>query len=562
DGGKLIVSAATAGHIDDLHIKGTDAGSKFAHGSLEDLFTDVQDKLPADVATTPGVSAFSMEMGKNMGKEGIASMTELQEGGIISAADVALAESVRTQVYELNKSGDAAAKEAFVADFTSKNPGSRIQFQLVRGTVLVPIVDTPKRTTTKLFSVFGPAGENTKAMWTAAPGRYMPKHPNPTQFSAEEMASGSFEESANAWFDTVMLTGNEPEVSETEVVAADVVDEVKSDAVESVTLQDPVKLFSQLLGSAEYRDGVIRLRTAGEREAISAVKAGVETAAKKRLNELKSASAMAALGETDIKTAQRRGKEWGMALKAVSEVSLDVDGEVKTVSVGEALNVLTAEGMKEKAEEIATLESSLVDAEVRVNALLDGIAADLEVRKDDPEFQAALAVWGNSPDSKGGRGVDEKGFHAGIIHYFEYRASKEKAGRYKREADGAFGIDGFIEHSKDLEAYVQPGADLKSMPEVQNFARLTDENGRERLLLSTDRFTISAFKWEDQDSLGIITVLPNSNPDPKGKNAKRFEKMLMAEIKNTSNDKGYLNHLGEERRLVDADDQFAGLLDA
>jgi hypothetical protein len=209
EGNEMTVTAAAAGHIDRLHIKGEDAGSKFDYPSLEALFDDVAKKLPQEVASAPGVSDFAIDMERHMGKEGIANMAELKAEGILNETDLSTAEAVRVEVQELNRSGDEAAKKAFVEKFKSENPDCKVQFQLVRGTVLVPTVDTPKRDTTKLFMVFGPGADGKKTAYTMAPGRHMPRHPNPGQHKNQEgvLNEKTFQESADAWFDTVMLTG-------------------------------------------------------------------------------------------------------------------------------------------------------------------------------------------------------------------------------------------------------------------------------------------------------------------------------------------------------------------
>lgn len=210
EGGKdLTVSAAAAGHIDGLHIKGEEAGSRFDYASLEGLFKDVQAKLPEKVAKEDGVTAFDMEMGKGMGKEGIATMEELKADGRLVDADIDAAKAEKDGVAALNLKGTKAEKEAFIAGFKGANPDCKVQFQLVRGDVLVPVVDAPKRDTTKLFMVFGPDAKGGKTMYTAAPGRYMPRHPNPGQHkdAAGVLNEATFKESADAWFDTVMLTG-------------------------------------------------------------------------------------------------------------------------------------------------------------------------------------------------------------------------------------------------------------------------------------------------------------------------------------------------------------------
>lgn len=208
-GTDLTVSAAAAGHIDSLHIKGEEAGSRFEYPSLEGLFADVQKKLPEKVAKEPGVTAFDMEMGKSMGKEGIASMDELKADGRIADGDISAAQGEREKVAALNMKGSKEEKDAFIAAFKQAHPDGKVQFQLVRGDVLVPVVDAPKRDTSKLFMVFGPDAKGGKTMYTAAPGRYMPRHPNPGQHkdAAGVLNEATFKESADAWFDTVMLTG-------------------------------------------------------------------------------------------------------------------------------------------------------------------------------------------------------------------------------------------------------------------------------------------------------------------------------------------------------------------
>ena len=205
DGKELTVSAATAGHIDSLHIKGTDAGSLFDEPSIQALMQDAAKKIPTEVASAPGVSAFDVEMGKSMGQEGIASLKELQQSGVLSQEDVDAALALKDQVAQLNLSGSKADKETFVAEHSN----GKVKFQLIRGDVLVPVVDAPKRPTTKLFMVFGPdASGDKKTMYTAAPGRNMPRHPNPNQHMNDGVVDqATFKESADAWFDTVMLVG-------------------------------------------------------------------------------------------------------------------------------------------------------------------------------------------------------------------------------------------------------------------------------------------------------------------------------------------------------------------
>lgn len=123
-------------------------------------------------------------------------------------ADIDKANAVREEVFALNKGGDAVAKQALVDRFLAENAGCKIQFQVIRKGVIVPTVKSEKRPTEKLFMVFGyDAEQGCKTLWTAAPGRNMPRHPNPAEFRPEEggIEGNTFKESSDQWFDTAML---------------------------------------------------------------------------------------------------------------------------------------------------------------------------------------------------------------------------------------------------------------------------------------------------------------------------------------------------------------------
>ncbi len=45
-GQKLTVSAAASGHIDDIHFKGEDVGSRFNYGSLEEMLLEAEGIIP------------------------------------------------------------------------------------------------------------------------------------------------------------------------------------------------------------------------------------------------------------------------------------------------------------------------------------------------------------------------------------------------------------------------------------------------------------------------------------------------------------------------------------
>jgi len=167
---------------------------------------DVAKKIPEDVATQPGVLVIEVKMGKNIGQEGIAGLEELQDSGILTKDDVQKALAFKEEVIRLNRLGTKDEKEIFVKNHSD----GKIKFQLIRDDVLVPVVDTPRRPTTKLYMVFVPTEQgDKKTLYTMAPGRSMPMHPNPREhMSADGMINEkTFQDSANAWFYTVMLVG-------------------------------------------------------------------------------------------------------------------------------------------------------------------------------------------------------------------------------------------------------------------------------------------------------------------------------------------------------------------
>ena len=57
--------------------------------------------------------------------------------------------------------------------------------------------------------VFVPTEENKKNLYTMAPGRKMPMHPNPKEHIGidGEVNEQSFRQSSQAWVNTVMLIG-------------------------------------------------------------------------------------------------------------------------------------------------------------------------------------------------------------------------------------------------------------------------------------------------------------------------------------------------------------------
>lgn len=204
-GGIATVSAVAAGHIHEAHFSG-DEGSRSCYLDPASLFGALARYLPDDLGARNERAEFEFDTGEPTGVEGVACISELLEDNILLQSDMIPLLAVRDNVRRLNATGTLAEKKAFIADFDAAAPGCLIRFRLVRETVLVPVLMSGKRETTKLFVVFGP-GDDCLTLYTAMPGRKMPRHPNPAQFRPEEggVEGAAFREASDAWLNTVML---------------------------------------------------------------------------------------------------------------------------------------------------------------------------------------------------------------------------------------------------------------------------------------------------------------------------------------------------------------------
>lgn len=162
-------------------------------------------------------------------------------------------------------------------------------------------------------------------------------------------------------------------------------------------------------------------------------------------------------------------------------------------------------------------------------------------RKDDSEFLKALEVWGRSPNSRGERGQDGEGFHAGIVHYFEYRAvGRSKARRLNNS--GPPSIQGFIDFSSYLQSLVDR-PDPRSNTAIKTSAQVVDEQGQRRLLLLTQGDWLVVGFQRLGDRMRVISAGAEEKPE-------RFEKRVREELEGFPDKDTRLNRLGHGRVLV------------
>lgn len=232
-------------------------------------------------------------------------------------------------------------------------------------------------------------------------------------------------------------------------------------------------------------------------------------------------------------------KEWANILnEAVSKWKTDFEGQERTVDeIGEMIRQKKTEDAKES---FAGLEAEIASSRERTMESVAALQKELDEKKGTPEFIKAVDVWGASPDSKNERGPDGKGLNAGMAHYFEYRRSKEKSGRFAEGHDMT--VDSFIEFSQQLRGFIE-NPDPKTNPDVQDAKLWKDELGQRRLMAMTKKgMFISAFQSEGEP-MRVITG--NQKYDTK-----RWAKDVSDEA-DPEKTKGRLNQLGNVREAVE-----------
>jgi len=100
-----------------------------------------------------------------------------------------------------------------------------------------------------------------------------------------------------------------------------------------------------------------------------------------------------------------------------------------------------------------------------------------------PQLVEALNIWGRSRNVRGEYGPDQKGFNAGVVHYFEYRAhvGKNKK-RFKPEY--TFSVGGFIAHTKQYKSFLE-NSNPTTNSQIETARLLEDSKGNRRLYILT-----------------------------------------------------------------------------
>lgn len=306
--------------------------------------------------------------------------------------------------------------------------------------------------------------------------------------------------------------------------------------------------LKELLANQGFIEDFTSLQTREEKEGLDTAEKEPETSAIGELRTLKELQALRDLGRegedlTNVKRELKRA--WGDAIRAVDSITYEgVTYPLKDGSNQALLSLLTE---KHKTDEWKKqVDSALLAFEEgikRERARLHTILEELVERENDPRLIAALNVWGRSPNSTNDRGANGEGYHAGVTHYFEYRRSKEKAGRYKQEKT-PFGIEGFIEHTDELQELLQdPTVNNKK---IKKLSRIKDNSEQERLLILTDDALVVCFQ-NAGEPMRVISHIPQNKGGEKA-----FEKAVRKELEINPEEDTRFNKLGEGRTEVES----------
>lgn len=167
---------------------------------------------------------------------------------------------------------------------------------------------------------------------------------------------------------------------------------------------------------------------------------------------------------------------------------------------------------------------------------------DLAALSDAKPLLAALELWGRSRNSYGDTN-NESGYHAGVIHYFEYRSVSEKNKRFYGNKFESCSLQHFIDVSESFRPFIR-SSPQEAARLAHSYVAISDESGRSRVFIRTDSALLVAFQHSEQP-LRLLSFIPNKPGwEQREDTAHRIEKELSSE----GNDNRF-NRLGTGRKL-------------
>ena len=233
---------------------------------------------------------------------------------------------------------------------------------------------------------------------------------------------------------------------------------------------------------------------------LSAITSNPEWRAKYAENGVRSEAERLATFDRQIN--QEAKKSAGQNLRKV--LGENLPKEVYQEKFPELVKAEEARLRGERGVDYEKVVSELAAAKAKLETSLKAFDQELAARRDDPNLKYAFDVWGRSPNHAGDRGITGHGYNAGVIHYFEYQAYKDKSGHNT----GSMSIDGFIDWSKRLGEIVNG----KRPTEVQTIRKLEDDSGKQAMyVLTKDRFLIISYIEKPGEAPKVVTAIPGQN---------------------------------------------------
>lgn len=302
---------------------------------------------------------------------------------------------------------------------------------------------------------------------------------------------------------------------------------------ESQEILPTVESTVALIDSDQFREGFVAVQTQQEQDQVDQIASDAQTKASKAARAEIEQYVAARLG-VSVEEGKQRGKEWGDAIKeAGAEVSETTEGKtLLEYLVASQMSAIESDesyvASRQQAEE--ALQVARTTAEQQAVTLTE----ELRGAVNDPEFIAATEVWANAPDMSGETGEDGQGYNSGLIHFFQYRASAEKSGRFK-VMEEPLSVEGFKAFSKRINEDLQA---VGSGNSENQEAILQDSSGNKRIyILKPNGEMIVAFQAAGSETPRVTSVLVRQDE-------KSLTKNITASLQ--GNDKGKLNKLGED----------------
>jgi hypothetical protein len=317
--------------------------------------------------------------------------------------------------------------------------------------------------------------------------------------------------------DTQPLTESHSELPSLDLRQAALVPCPLPPAVDLAHARRGVAELTQLLTSPRFRRQFIGVQMLPERELIERklwtanrhiCKYLHAVAAEQAALTLLREQGVAGSEETAAEFRLRHKDLWRETRKSLTRVRFELAGREFDLDLSQrrdfpsALRRAVTNSEPAFEEQTQALYLRLEVKRARAEQQLALLADTLGKRAEDPLVLAAMDVWGCSCNAAGDRGPQGEGFHAGVIHYFEYHAVPAKRFRFSHEPLEAFGLDGFVQYSSRMHALLMT-ADAGRLPAI----KIADAEGRLRLVTQDGSLFIVGYR-KPGESLRLITAYP------------------------------------------------------